>query len=98
MDGNHDIQREQPYHKRTQCEVHREIYRDLKRRGISESDPVITKLRDAYDMGKKLNNKLRQYRYNYDDQWWEDNKLAGGEISDADDDQSDDYEITGTPV
>jgi hypothetical protein len=52
------------------------------------------KLREAYDMGKKLNNKLRQYRYDYDHQWWEDNKLAGGEISD----DLSEPEITGNPV
>ncbi len=26
---------------------------------------------------KKMNNKLRQYKHNYDDGWWEKNKLSG---------------------
>ena len=25
-------------------------------------------------MAKKMNNKLRQYKFNYDDDWWDDVK------------------------
>lgn len=93
----HDIGREEAYHQRTQCEVHREIYRELVKRGYRDDHPIMIKLREAYDMGKKLNNKLRQYRYDYDQEWWEDNKLAGGEISDELTDM-DEPEISGAPV
>jgi len=97
MAEKHDIKREAVYHKITQCEVHREIYRELKKIGYADDHPITLKLMQAYDMGKKLNNKLRQYRYDYDDQWWEDNKLAGGSISDPDADTKTE-EITGNPV
>lgn len=83
MAQKHDIQREGVYHKRTICEVHREIYRDLKKRGFVDDHPIVIRLMEAYDMGKKMNNKLRQYRYEYDDGWWEENKLAGGEITET---------------
>jgi len=60
---------------RTICEVHREIYRELKKRNSDE--PLLEKLEEAFNMAKKMNNKLRQYKHNYDDGWWEKHKLDG---------------------
>ena len=62
---------------RTICEIHREIYDVL----IEEKtiDPKIANklidlLEDAYKVGKKIDGKLRQYKFNYDDGWWEQTK------------------------
>ena len=35
------------------------------------------KLKKHLTWQKKMNNKLRQYKHNYDDGWWEKNKLSG---------------------
>jgi hypothetical protein len=59
--------------KRTICEVHREIY-DIIGEHMPASENRIqaeTKLEEAFEMAKKMNAKLRQYAYNYDDEWWE---------------------------
>lgn len=66
--------------KRTICEVHREVYRELMQR--DPGDPLLDKLTEAFAMGKKMNNKLRQYKHNYDDGWWAENREAGGSIDD----------------
>ena len=68
---------------RTICEVHREIYRELNAR--NPHDYLIPILREAFDMGKKMDNKLRQYARGYDEGWWEQNRLVGGEIEDESD-------------
>lgn len=72
------LKTEKPYGFRTICEVHREIYRDLKAR--NPNDPLLVKVEEAFNMAKKMNNKLRQYKHRYDDGWWEKNRLAGGEV------------------
>lgn len=62
---------------RTICEVHREMH-DI----LLEDDGINTKtankiiflLEEAYKMAKKMNNKLVQYKHNYDDAWWEENR------------------------
>ena len=59
--------------KRSICEVHRELY-DLAHAHLK--DPytlqVFTdKLEEAYAMAKKMQSKLRQYKGNYDEGWWE---------------------------
>ena len=59
--------------KRTICEVHRELY-DIAVEHLKDSphrDVIMHKLEEAYLMGKKMNAKLRQYKFNYDDGWWE---------------------------
>jgi hypothetical protein len=56
--------------KRTICEVHREIY-DILCEDKEKNKLVIDLLEEAFIMGKKLNYKLRQYKSNYDDNWWE---------------------------
>lgn len=62
--------------KRTICEVHREMYRKIK--GTALEDTMAPLIEEAFVMAKKMNNKLRQYKNNYDDGWWESNKLSGG--------------------
>ena len=55
--------------KRTICEVHREIY-DIIIELIPEDSrrtEVEIKLEEAFEMAKKMNAKLRQYAYNYDE-------------------------------
>lgn len=53
---------------RTICEVHREIY-DIIYDGNDEKLKDL--INEAYGMAKKMDAKLRQYKYNYDDEWWE---------------------------
>jgi len=58
---------------RTICEVHREIYDliyDNMPPGQTKED-IENKLEEAFLMAKKMNAKLRQYKNNYDDGWWE---------------------------
>lgn len=71
---------------RTICEVHREIYREIhdlyhKNEMNEKSWQFITeRLEEAFEYAKKMNNKLRQYRFNYDDGWWQQHRLDGGEL------------------
>lgn len=59
-------------HKRSICEVHRELYdlahANLKGAALQE---FTDKLEEAYAMAKKMQAKLRQYKHNYDEGWWE---------------------------
>ena len=56
--------------RRTICEVHREMW-DL----IHDEDYKLEDLKDllneSYGYAKKMDAKLRQYAFNYDDDWWE---------------------------
>jgi len=72
-----------PHNKRTICEVHRELYKEIQSLKIKrvKKSVLTTKLKEAFAMAKKMNNKLRQYKHNYDDGWWEKNKLSGGELN-----------------
>lgn len=58
--------------KRSICEVHRELYdlahANLKGPALQE---FTDKLEEAYTMAKKMQAKLRQYKGNYDEGWWE---------------------------
>ena len=59
--------------KRTICEVHREIYDiiadSLESGSLREN--LENKVEEAFLMAKKMDGKLRQYKNNYDDGWWE---------------------------
>ena len=59
-------------HKSTICEMHRELY-DLAHANLKgEALQAFTdKLEAAYLMGKKMQAKLRQYKGNYDEGWYE---------------------------
>lgn len=58
--------------KRSICEVHRELY-DLAHAHLTGAtlQEFTDKLEEAYMMGKKMQAKLRQYKGNYDEGWWE---------------------------
>jgi hypothetical protein len=59
---------------RTICEVHREIYDLVSKKGLLDvkiSEQIIDLLEEAYAMAKKMNSKLSQYKHGYDDGWWE---------------------------
>ena len=63
------------YDQRTICEIHREawdivenIEDDFVRHGLQ------TKLIIAYDMAKRMNAKLREYKKNWDEHFWEKNE------------------------
>jgi hypothetical protein len=71
---------EKPHSKKTICELHRCIYRELVRR--DPKDPLIPLLQQAFDMAKKMGNKLRKYKDDYDDGWYEVHKLDGGHLND----------------
>jgi hypothetical protein len=60
------------YHKVTICEMHRRIYRKLMNGGSFEDVKYL--LEDAFDVGKKLSWRLRQYKNNYDETWYMDAK------------------------
>jgi hypothetical protein len=72
---------------RTICEVHREIYReiyDLYSKGEIKKenfDFISTHLEEAFEYAKKMNNKLRQYKNNYDEGWWQAHRLDGGDLN-----------------
>jgi len=58
---------------RTICEVHREMY-DIMYNNLRLNphyEELTTKLDEAYQMAKKMDAKLRQYKNNYDTGWWE---------------------------
>lgn len=65
----------------TICECHRQLYCHMIDSGYSEDDEEIALLKKAYDIGKKMSTRLRQYKYNYDRGWYEKNKLAGPQIN-----------------
>ena len=60
---------------RTICEVHREMY-DFVESLPDDKNKILLKekIEDAFVMAKKMNHKLRQYKFNYDDDWWEKEK------------------------
>ena len=64
--------------KRSICEVHREIYDALTDADVSKEhfDKLVDLLEEAFGLGKKMDAKLRQYKFNYPDDWWEKNKNA----------------------
>ena len=58
---------------RTICEVHREMY-DIMYNNLRLNPhyaDLTAKLDEAYQMAKKMDAKLRQYKNNYDAGWWE---------------------------
>jgi len=71
---------------RTICQAHREIYRQLIADGYTDGLEIMRVLREAYHMGKKMNNKLKAYKKSKDglrhqeEVWYRDHRLDGGEI------------------
>jgi hypothetical protein len=72
----------EPHVRQTICEMHRRMYRIIVSR--DPNDELIPLLRRAFDMGKKMGNRLRYHRDKHGDEWWELHKVDGGEI-DSDD-------------
>jgi len=71
--------------RRTICQIHREIYRILMEDGYQDGEGVLLLLREAYQSGKKMHNKLRAYRRLRDacekvDDDYGAHRLDGGEI------------------
>ena len=62
-------------HRRTICEVHREIYDILEVIDINSKtkEKMVDLLEEVFIMGKKMSSKLHQYKFKYDDTWWEKN-------------------------
>ena len=62
--------------KRTICEVHREIWDiiDAEIQDKALTERLFEKLEESYFMAKKMDGKLRQYKFNYDNDWWEKEK------------------------
>lgn len=62
-------------HKRTICEVLRESWELA--RIVPEEDirkELKARLLTAYDMAKRMNRKLREYKHNWDENFWQDNE------------------------
>ena len=61
---------------RTICEVLREVYDMLydQKDTVKSYDEMIDKLQESYTYAKKMDAKLRQYKNNYDNDWWEKEK------------------------
>ena len=75
MPGTHhvDANSGKVVRRRTICEVHREIYDILYDHYLDDPhfQQLVDKLQESYTMAKKMNAKLRQYKYHYDTDWWE---------------------------
>jgi len=57
---------------RTICEVHREIYDIICEINDDDTKNLLQeKVEEAFNMAKKMDAKLRQYKFNYDDEWWQ---------------------------
>jgi hypothetical protein len=60
---------------RTICEVHREIYDLIEgNKNTKSKEKIISLLEEVYKMGKKMNNKLIQYKFGWDKDFWDKNK------------------------
>lgn len=68
---------------RTISDIHRQLYVRLKK--ANASPHIMDLLGIAFEMGKKMDNKMRQYQDGKDETWWKQNRLAGGEIHGKDD-------------
>ena len=65
--------------KETICDVHRDAYQLISsNEQLLEEDKLflLERLETAFKMGKSMDAKLRQYKHNYDQDWWEKAKKA----------------------
>lgn len=63
------------YTKRTICEMHREILDIVKEiKDVHIKDEIQARVIIAYDMGKRMEKKLREYKKNWDKDFWEKNE------------------------
>jgi len=59
--------------KETICDVQRDIYQYIKNNDKFNEDDrnfLFERIETAFSMGKSMDAKLRQYKFNYDDDWW----------------------------
>ena len=65
--------------KETICDVHRDVYQTvLKSTSMTsiEKEFIKSRIEVAFKMGKSMDAKLRQYKNNYDEDWWIKEKRA----------------------
>lgn len=68
-----------PSNRETICDVHRDLYRDIKESTTLDDDTrsrLLDRIETAFKMGKSMDAKLRQYKHNYDNDWWQKEKRA----------------------
>jgi hypothetical protein len=70
-----------PHKDQTICEMHRRMYRIIVSR--DPNDELLPLLRKAFDMGKKMGNRLRYHKNQHGDEWWALHRADGGEITDV---------------
>ena len=66
---NHPIAKDFVCVLRTICEVHREMHDLVIEKGYDKK--LIKLLEESFNMAKKMDNKLREYKFKYDSGWWE---------------------------
>ena len=66
--------------KTTILEIHRVIYVELT--GRNDNEDNVNLLKEAFVAAKKMINKIRQYELGENNEWYEQNKGCGGELSD----------------
>ena len=60
--------------KETICDVHRDVYHFVKTLSNLTDDEkafIQQRIEVAFKMGKSMDAKLRQYKDNYDENWWD---------------------------
>jgi len=60
---------------RTICEVHREMY-DIVIEKDCVDEKLVQLLQESFVMAKKMDGKLRQYKFGYDEGWWKLNQAG----------------------
>ena len=73
-----------PRNDQTICEMHRRMYRIIVAR--DPNDELIPILCKAFDMGKKMGNRLKYHKEKRGDEWWALHRADGGEIDAKKDD------------
>lgn len=58
--------------KETICDVHRDVYHRVINLDLPKEDKefILSRIETAFKMGKSMDAKLRQYKNNYDEDWW----------------------------
>jgi len=57
---------------RTICEVHRQLYVAVIMRKPTKE--IVKLIEEAYGLGKKMDKKLREYKKDYDEGFWQKNQ------------------------
>lgn len=67
---------------RTICQIHREIYQELIKDNLDKGI-ILFKLKEAFECGKKMSNRLRMYKDDLSQYWYNNHKLDGGELNEV---------------